>query len=298
MKDMFDANGITHDNVSKLLKNWFSFGLTNTLGLQCKTCLKEPAPRSRDTRLTLISMLEFPEVQHPPHLYFNVEVGKLSGLSAKQDFMGSIAWPFVLKVWSKKYILQSRGYWEGVHYWTKVLRNSARVLGLGMHNDWENNGYATLLSPKLSDIGGADPSTSWVFYLRAWTEEEKEYVDEKIVQVQKEHPNAPGQVPFIKLKQILTSRPLKQVEVKQKEIADCQSSQLPELDQVPAAPTALAPLEAPARLESAPSMHQNKEPQAVKAASPNVDAHSFGEGRPTRRSARNPTTIKITKKKS
>jgi hypothetical protein len=28
-------------------------------------------------------------------------------------------------------------------------------------------------------------------------------VDEKIVQVQKDHPNAPGQIPFIKLEEIL-----------------------------------------------------------------------------------------------
>ncbi|PLW43864.1 hypothetical protein PCASD_05808 [Puccinia coronata f. sp. avenae] len=36
-----------------------------------------------------------------------------------------------------------------------------------------------------------------------WTDEEKVYVDEKILQIEKEQPNAPGQVPFIKLKQIL-----------------------------------------------------------------------------------------------
>jgi hypothetical protein len=74
---------------------------------------------------------------------------------------------------------------------------------LWLHNNRENNGYANLLSPNLLQIGGAEPHTQWVFYLRMWTDKEKLFVNEKIVQVQKDHPNAPGQIPFVKLEEIL-----------------------------------------------------------------------------------------------
>jgi hypothetical protein len=222
---MFEANNITPTNVSVLLKNWFLFGLIGLSGLQCKTCVKEPEPTSTKPCLNVLSVLEFPEARHPPHLYFNVKVGNISGTDGAQSFMASIAWPFLLKVGTQLYVLHSRGYWNGEHYWYKVLCNSAGVLGLWLHNDMENDGYANLLSPDLSEIGGAERHTQWVFYLRMWNDEEKVYVDEKIIQIQKEHLRAPGQVPFVKLKQILRYLPAKCTKVGLDDIPDGESSE-------------------------------------------------------------------------
>jgi hypothetical protein len=88
----------------------------------------------------------------------------------------------------------------------------------------ENDGYANLLSPNLSEIGGAERHSQWVFYSRMWNDEEKVYVDEKIIQIQKEHLHAPGQFPFVKLKQILRYLPVKCTKVGSDDIPDGESS--------------------------------------------------------------------------
>jgi hypothetical protein len=95
----------------------------------------------------------------------------------------------------------------------------------------ENNGYANLLSPNLSEIGGAKPHTQWVFYSRMWTDEEKVYVDEKILQIEKEQPNGPGQVPFIKLEQILKYLPSNCARAGVDELPDYESLKL-DVDEV------------------------------------------------------------------
>jgi hypothetical protein len=116
-KQTFECNNITPNIVAQLLKNWFLFGVLGVSRLQCKTCLKQPGLPPKEPRLSVLSILEFPEVQHPPYLWFNVEGGNIHGKEAQKDFLASIAWLFILKVGTQKYILHSRGYWDGDHYW-------------------------------------------------------------------------------------------------------------------------------------------------------------------------------------
>ncbi|EGF97310.1 uncharacterized protein MELLADRAFT_85877 [Melampsora larici-populina 98AG31] len=79
--------------------------------------------------------------------------------------------------------MRARGFWREGHYWCKVVRTVGGLTGVWYNNDLENDGMARLVSRDLETIGGASPSTSWVMYSRAPTEEETvifKRADEKI----------------------------------------------------------------------------------------------------------------------
>jgi hypothetical protein len=174
----------------------------------------------------------------------------------------------------------------------------------------ENNGYANLHSPDLSEIGGAKPHTQWVCYLRMWTDEEKVYVDEKILEIEKEQPNAPGQVPFIKLKQILKylsssnraragvdelpdDKPLKSdvgEVVKDIVVVQEDASVFPKV-----ASKGLIAIER-LPLADQEAVSQGTQPSAKEQPPAKEDVIPSGEKMVTRRSLRNPTTIKMKKK--
>jgi hypothetical protein len=151
------------------------------------------------------SILKFPKGQAPPHLHFLLDVAAIVKPSEQKDFMGANNWPATLKLGEEEYILFARGFWNGSHFWCKVLRTVGAITGIWLHNDMENDGYACLVSSDRSYIGGTAPSTSWLMYSRAWTASETDFVDEMISKIKKDHSKATGHLPFVHLSNILRS---------------------------------------------------------------------------------------------
>ncbi|EHS63540.1 uncharacterized protein PGTG_21646 [Puccinia graminis f. sp. tritici CRL 75-36-700-3] len=223
-KAMFEANGLASSDVVNLLLRWTSSGLVGTSGLICKHCRVPKAidpvhskqitpdisiatacePATTEPYLEEVSTLHFPQDRAPLHLYFLLEVTSILDKAKQASFMSSIDWPFGIKIHGEAYTLFARGFWNGYHYWSKVLMNVSGVVGIWYHNDRENDGLARMVSSDLSTIGGAQPHTSWVMYSRSWTTTEREFVGEKMKQVKKDFPNArPNQIPFGNLSELL-----------------------------------------------------------------------------------------------
>ncbi|POW21850.1 hypothetical protein PSHT_01945 [Puccinia striiformis] len=108
----------------------------------------------------------------PVHLFFHLELAKLFDKSKKKLYMANMIWPFKLTIFGEVYTLISRGFWADSHYWGKVMCNVNGVLGVWMHDDPQNAGYARLVDTVAGSIGGAHQDTSWVIYSRGWTTEE------------------------------------------------------------------------------------------------------------------------------
>ncbi|POV93943.1 hypothetical protein PSHT_16530 [Puccinia striiformis] len=171
----------------------------------CNAEVKTLNPPAIDTRLQELSGLVFPDNKSPPHLHFHAQVNTILQPTAQQEFMAALDWPFSLDIGGKKYTLMARGYFSGAHYWCKVLHAYGQLLGVWIHNDLENESHARLVSEKPSDMGGAQPHTSWVMYSRVWTSEEKTFVDGKIEQLKKDNPQAKAHhIPFVRLHEILS----------------------------------------------------------------------------------------------
>ncbi|OAV90065.1 hypothetical protein PTTG_06603 [Puccinia triticina 1-1 BBBD Race 1] len=109
-------------------------------------------------------------------------------------------WPYQLKVGRESYTLFSRGFWNGFHYWCKVLRSGrGSTTGVWLHDDQQNEGIARLVNTDPSSIGGCHPFTSFLFYSRCWTPCKEKYVLDSISKIKADHLNAEGDAPFVNL---------------------------------------------------------------------------------------------------
>jgi hypothetical protein len=229
---MFGENRIPYSNVQKLIQMWQTTGVQTLSGIVCKECctsntsqpsepnknrrikkvdsqiaVVEPLPEPSQANLHYLidtSFLTFKQSPPPLHLYFHLDVTTTSDVPSRQDFVDSTNWPFHLSVGGSTYTLFARGYYSGNHYWCKVLRSAVGTIGIWLHNNAENDGYACLISHIPSSIAGPSPSTSWLMYLHSCNPSDKEYVDTAIKKISSDNHNAPGQKPFIHLKSLLT----------------------------------------------------------------------------------------------
>ncbi|EFP86465.1 uncharacterized protein PGTG_12421 [Puccinia graminis f. sp. tritici CRL 75-36-700-3] len=223
----FESNELEFSDVASFLRQWTGSGLDGWSGLCCKLCnSSHPSSEmptygraSSDVEVaisTLVSTsspktpmlqerscLAFIEDQPPAHLYFHLDVTPILDEDEQQSFMAVTDWPFTLYIRHVRYNLFARGFWDGSHYWCKVVRHVRGRTGVWLHNDRTNDGYAQLVSPIPSDLGGTAAHTSWLIYSRAWNDSELEFVNDKITQIKKDNPRATGQVPFAKLEELL-----------------------------------------------------------------------------------------------
>ncbi|EFP89599.2 uncharacterized protein PGTG_15748 [Puccinia graminis f. sp. tritici CRL 75-36-700-3] len=233
---MFDENQIPHANVAQLLSKWTSTALQGVSGLTCKSCLagrvirhQEFVPVASDVEMSTSqvgssnnflyiesSTLGVPIGKAPPHLYFFLDVAPIVDEDEQQRFMATTDWPMSIFVSNQRYSLFARGYWNGSHYWCKVLKTVGGMVGVWLHNDLQNDGYARLVNVDPSKLSGPAPHTSWLMYSRCWTGPEKEYVNEMIDKIQKDYPHATGHPAFGGLSNLLesinTDKPISQLE--------------------------------------------------------------------------------------
>ena len=132
-------------------------------------------------------------------LYFFVDSAAVFSESEKRRFMAELDWPLTLKVKDQTYILISRGFWSGAHYWCKVLKRWLGTNGVWLHENQQNIGNACLINKDPSSIAGPSLNTSWFFYSRAWTDDEDAFFLEKIQNIAKDHLEAKKQVMFAHL---------------------------------------------------------------------------------------------------
>ncbi|POV98912.1 hypothetical protein PSTT_14109 [Puccinia striiformis] len=65
--------------------------------------------------------LKFDESRRPLHLYFHLNLATLAEQrDQRAEFMGTTDWPFKLTLGGSTYTMISRGYWNGLHYWSFV----------------------------------------------------------------------------------------------------------------------------------------------------------------------------------
>ncbi|EHS63964.1 uncharacterized protein PGTG_21918 [Puccinia graminis f. sp. tritici CRL 75-36-700-3] len=133
-----------------------------------------------------------------------MDISTVTNERARDGFMDNVSWPFKLTVGGCVYTLISRGYWGGSHYWCKVLQTHGKTTWVWLHNNAQNDGYAHLISAVPGSIAGADKSTSFLMYSRAWDALEEEHVQVAIQKIKHSHPNPPGEMIFKKLKNLLT----------------------------------------------------------------------------------------------
>ncbi|EFP79471.2 uncharacterized protein PGTG_05792 [Puccinia graminis f. sp. tritici CRL 75-36-700-3] len=188
-RQTFYDNNVDHANVTELLRQWNSVGLHGVCGLQCKFCVaaQDKAPQvfvrmasevamcqSTDTtyedyRYKEHSTLGFPKSEAPPHLYFFLDVATISDEIEQQDFMATMNWPSTI-------------FLSG-----------------------QNDGYARLVTPDPSKLGGAAPHSSWLMYSRGWTGNEQNHVNEMMAKIKSDYPHATGHTPFASLSTLLNS---------------------------------------------------------------------------------------------
>ncbi|OAV94828.1 hypothetical protein PTTG_26895 [Puccinia triticina 1-1 BBBD Race 1] len=198
--------------VQGLIATWALDGIASTSGLCCKSCpsTKQPA---EPHHIIEKSVLTVENGGAPQHLYlfaqvstiFNQDKQKMS--DEQQTFMAGLDFPRYLEFHGVKYTLFARGFWNGSHYWYKMLKNLGGILGVWMHDNCQNGGIARLISPHQSTISGRAPNTSWVFYSRPWSSSEDKFVSKSIANIACDHPGAPGSLPFAHLGMLLNNSP-------------------------------------------------------------------------------------------
>jgi hypothetical protein len=135
-------------------------------------------------------------------IFFHVDVAPLVHLSLQREFMGHLDWPFQLSFHGATYTLFSRGYW------CKVLKNIGGTSGVWLHDERENAGIACMINRDPPAIAGQSPDTTSLFYSRAWTHSEEEYIVNSIAKITSANPDAPGTVPFAHLGNLLKLKPI------------------------------------------------------------------------------------------
>ncbi|EFP87957.2 uncharacterized protein PGTG_13761 [Puccinia graminis f. sp. tritici CRL 75-36-700-3] len=200
-KDMFEAETEDTSSIQSLMTAWTTDGITSVSGLCCKTC---PSVKKADPHNIIEkSRLSVDNGGPPQHLYMLVHAALIIDESGQQSFMASLDFPFKLDFHGVGYTLFSRGFWNSTHYWTKMFKDIGGISGVWMHDDQANGGIARLVSPDHTQLAGAAPHTSWVFYSRPWTSSEEKFVAESIASIRRDNKNAQGLVPFAHLRMIL-----------------------------------------------------------------------------------------------
>ncbi|OAV90802.1 hypothetical protein PTTG_28211 [Puccinia triticina 1-1 BBBD Race 1] len=131
----------------------------------------------------------------------------ISFKNKQQTFMAGLDFPRYLEFHGVKYTLFACSFWNGSHYWCKMLKNLGGILGVWMHDNRQNGGIARLISPDQSTISGRAPNTSWVFYSRLWSSSEDKFVSKSIANIACDHLGAPGLLPFAHLGMLLKNLP-------------------------------------------------------------------------------------------
>ncbi|KNE95106.1 hypothetical protein PSTG_11583 [Puccinia striiformis f. sp. tritici PST-78] len=199
LPSMFRGREEEPNAVTTMIKDWTTDGIETTAALACKSCPVKGDRPSEAHHLIQRSKISFSNDHGPQHLYFFLELATIFDPSAQQAFMAMLDWPFKLELHGITYTLFSRGYWNGVHYWCKVLRSFGSVSGVWLHDDRENAGIARLINPSHASIAGPAAHTSWVFYSREWTPSEEAFVVTSISQMSADNPEAQGTMPFAQL---------------------------------------------------------------------------------------------------
>ncbi|OAV89926.1 hypothetical protein PTTG_28484 [Puccinia triticina 1-1 BBBD Race 1] len=230
----FLENGLEPSDVLGLIKLWTSTGISKTPGLVCrchaikKSTQNKPKPRGRPPKkpkdplpeITIsaekpnhtaeyvkeTSRLAFKDDLPLQHLYFFMEP---SNPIEQEQYMGAMDWPYQITILGAKYTLLSCGFWNGYHYWCKVLRTGrGTTTGVWLHDDRQNDGNTQLVNTDASSIGGSHAFTSWIFYSRVWTPDEESYVNSLIAKIRSAHPDAEGDIPFIHLGNLINPEQL------------------------------------------------------------------------------------------
>ena len=162
---MFDQNSISRTNPSKLVSRWSSQGLVGFLGLHCKQCKnakKKTAERKLKNKTSLeeLPIISFLGTNPPAHLYFNINIATIFDPDNQKNFMASMDWPVRINVCGVVYTLISRGFWGEDHIWGKVVRHVNGFMGVWMHDNNANGGYAFLVNTDVEGIGGTHNNTT------------------------------------------------------------------------------------------------------------------------------------------
>ncbi|KAA1106044.1 hypothetical protein PGT21_050152 [Puccinia graminis f. sp. tritici] len=200
-KETFNAANIEPSSIQAIISRWTTDGIVTVSGLCCKAC---PSTQKTDKRHHLIEKSVLTIENDPPqHLYLLVQVSTIIDQMAQQTFMAGLDFHGV------SYTLFSHGFWNGVHYWAKMLKNVGGISGVWIHDDRENGGIARLISSDHSTIAGQARHTSWVFYSRAWIPSEEAFVVESIARISRDNNGAQGLMPFVHLGMLLNISPIK-----------------------------------------------------------------------------------------
>ncbi|OAV99985.1 hypothetical protein PTTG_01413 [Puccinia triticina 1-1 BBBD Race 1] len=204
-RDTFETAALDPSSVQTLLTTWSTHGIASISGLVCKVCPKKKnqAPH----HLIEKSVLSVEGGGVPQHLYMLVQVSTIFEEAEQLEFMGGLDFPAKLDFNGVTYTLFVRGFWNGTHYWCKMLKNIGGIAGIWMHDNRENGGIARLISPDHDSIGGRAPHTSWVFYSRPWDSSEENFVSDSIGKITCDHEGAPGVMHFAHLGMLLNTSP-------------------------------------------------------------------------------------------
>ncbi|EGF98492.1 uncharacterized protein MELLADRAFT_95666 [Melampsora larici-populina 98AG31] len=152
----FDSD-FNYSQTPKFLATWMSeTGIRGQSNRHCQRCTKD------DTGL-------------PPFFERNRLAWEQPDMDA---MMAECDLPYQLEVYGVKYWMRTRGYWDGAHFWCKVIRTVQGLTAVWYHNDMLNGGNASLISTDLQDIGGPSPKTSWAMYSRQPTADESVIIEE------------------------------------------------------------------------------------------------------------------------
>ncbi|KAH9813905.1 hypothetical protein DFH28DRAFT_1128028 [Melampsora americana] len=110
--------------------------------------------------------------------------------------MGKCVLPYHLEVYGVKYWMRTRGYWDGSHFWCKVIRTVRGMTAVWYHNDMVNDGNAALISTDLQHISGALPMTSLAMYTRNPTPDESIIIEAANDKIKKSHLEIQGNILF------------------------------------------------------------------------------------------------------
>jgi hypothetical protein len=130
---MFEAETVDTSLIQSLMTAWTTDGITSVSGLCCKTC--QSVKKANPHYIIEKSRLSVNNGGPPQHLYMLVHAALIIAESAQQSFMASLDFPFQLDFHGVGYTLFSRGFWNGTHYWTKMLKNIRGISGIWMHDD-------------------------------------------------------------------------------------------------------------------------------------------------------------------
>jgi hypothetical protein len=98
------------------------------------------------TSLEQLLIISFPGTDPLAHLYFNINVATIFDPDNQKNFMASMDWPVRINIFGVVYTLISHGFWGGNHFWGKVVQHVNSVMGVWMHNNNANGGYAILVN--------------------------------------------------------------------------------------------------------------------------------------------------------